>query len=265
MDETESPSFSNNGHSSSSPLYNNHHQLDSLSSGPPALLPETNDNMHNLINNNGTEQQTLTSEVDRLNNGSSSHDLIQNGNNHSEETGDKRKLSTSDRRKVFEDKTTTAPPPVLSPSNGTEDNNKTPPRLSVAERLKMYQQNANNSGGEDVNTHHGDSKEISPGPQLQHKPSLDANGDLQRNTQKDGQQASQSQTPPSSLISPPQVATTKETTRDFCPAPIAKPERKFTPPRQEAPPVKEVTTNTTKTASSHKRYDTMLGGFKLLL
>lgn len=213
-----------------------------INNGPSSLPPfstNSNETTSNNLNNgncNGSNNNNQNNQepVSLPENGFHRAEHAENGND--KDSSDGQNVSTSDRRKLFErsqsvQETGTSATPVTSTTNGTSNSQtakKT--RISVAERLKMYQQNAGNGAVHEEENGKGDTT---------------AEMDIEQ--KKDPMQTSQ-------II----TSNTKESRseREFCPAPISKPERKFTPPKQE--PVKIQESSQPK-APSHKRIDTVFG------
>jgi hypothetical protein len=235
---------------------------------PPTLVHNSNEtsgnHVHNgngnlhAINNNSHNESSSTEATSLPENGfhSNKDDGAENGNEN-EDISDGQHLSTSDRRKVFEHRSQSTQEGSTI-SNGSTGSNTSPSarnaRVTVAERLKMYQQNANNgTSAPEVEAEVLYTKPLSSSPSTSQS---DMGSEIDLKNEQDFKKdiMTQSTPQPTSLSS-----MSKE--RDFCPAPIAKPERKFTPPKQD-PKCQEapgsVASMPTK-SSSHKRIDTVFG------
>jgi hypothetical protein len=198
-----------------------------------SLSVEESDNLNNGQNN---DFMSIKNEDEILNgnfHNGNGHDssLSENGcaNNGTENGNDlDTNVSTSDRRKLFENSS-----PPNDNTNGSVSPGARQARVTVAERLKMYQQTSNGAPQEDFNN---EEKLIE-----------------------------QSEQPPSRLpmsnSNHGNLASIIAKERECCPAPIAKPERKFTPPKSEPMPksFENVTTSGTNKSSAPKRIVTVFG------
>ncbi|CAL8081262.1 unnamed protein product [Orchesella dallaii] len=215
----------------------------------------TNDNESEVLNNNNDQDQQSLTESNDNDQGSLKDPVSLNGNEVDHNTEDNKsalQLSTSDRRKLFENRAMTTPETCNLPAtdgNGESFENRKP-RMSVAERMKMFQQNSANSTGGSV-------------PGEEDNNSSQANNSHPLTTNTHPKITSMSSEDSSSGVDEHGDLSGKE--REPCPAPIAKPERKFTPPKQEPAPIvrkPESTsqpTSLTKPPTSNKRIDTVFG------
>lgn len=208
----------------------------------------TNDNENESYSNNNDHgshslpesydnDQTTAKEPTSLNGNDNDPPCDDNNTSH---------LSTLDRRKMFENRLSVGSDVGNNETNGDSFEDRKP-RKSVAERMKMFQQKTGGSAGEEENnsSHSNNSHNTtSSHPKITTMSSEDSSSGQDDQIEGGGKD------------------------REPCPAPIAKPERKFTPPKQESTSnVRKiekvestpVQNSVSKPATSNKRIDTVFG------
>lgn len=222
--------------------------------GSSDTFHQSNDNENDSYKNNNEHDQQSLMESNDNDHQSLDEPVSLNGNDniqHSTEDKKTPQLSTSDRRKIFENRTLTAPESSNPDSaDGTFESRK--PRMSVAERLKMFQQNSAGSGAAEEDN--GSSQ-----ANISHSVSSNANPKLTSMSSEDS----------SSGVDEESMESLPSKEREPRPAPITKPERKFSPMKQE--PVQQTARKpekvepapalaaVTKPPTSNKRIDTVFG------
>lgn len=182
----------------------------------------SNDNENDQYGNNN-EQTSLSSHGSNDNESNGKESGTTNGNDNDEPSS---QLSTLDRRKMFEVRGDGEKTGNDTNGESFEDRK---PKMSVAERMKMFQQNSG-GGGDDENN----SSQTNSHPKLTSMSSEDSSSGHDEAADA-----------PKEIISNP----------------VQKPERKITPPKQEPVVVRkpEPVQAPAKPALSNKRIDTVFG------
>jgi len=183
-----------------------------------------------------------------------------NEDNEPDDSVDGQRISTSDRRKMFETRSLSMQDGVSSAAGDTNANNgngpTTPtrqPRLSVAERLKMFQQ-----GGEEK-------PQQAPKEQIVMTQSFDGNQNNNGQESSSGVRGSNNGVLKREGSGAGNISNGQHSRDNHCPAPIPKPERKSLTKIEQAsqnhasPPKTFEPAPTSKAPVSNKRIDTVFG------
>lgn len=205
------------------------------------------DGPQSLVESNDNDEISSSKDPSSLN--GNENDRLCTDDNNSETT---QQLSTLDRRKMFENRISVTSDGGNDTNGGSDSFEDRKPRMSVAERMKMFQQNSAGGGG-------GNAEEENNSSQSNNSHNNATHHKITTMSSED-----------SSSGQDEQMDNGSGKDREPCPAPIAKPERKFTPPKQETPVVAppaarkqektaEPVSVPSKPATSNKRIDTVFG------